>query len=353
MVEAADCEIEAKRLMTERRDPAIAEPLQRRTYEAAALVRQHPAVLRNENKQVLYAIACPTGAVHSGTLEHSRWPELPLPLPLELDRARLDRLVVVREGYYDYRPILDPGVGAEWHVNFADPNLFYAYGSALFAQDEIQVAEHPVLGSLREALVAEGRPTTTRENGRPTPVLVMAAERRVSIETAPGAGRGRPSWLYGMAFARATADAVREATTRIDPPTISNIVAIVAPYAGFGRYQGEQIDLAISTAYSGFRAAVLESRRTAGPDALVAIHSGFWGCGAFGGNRVMMTLVQLLAADMAGVARLVFHIGDPSGRTSVERAQALAPDLATATSAAELIARVEALGLAWGVSDGN
>jgi hypothetical protein len=37
----------------------------------------------------------------------------------------------------------------------------------------------------------------------------------------------------------------------------------------------------------------------------------------------------------------------------VERALALAPDLATATSATELIARAEALGLFWGVSDGN
>src|ERR1019366_3686309 len=103
-----------------------------------------------------------------------------------------------------------------WHVNFADPNLFYAYGSSFFAQDEIQVAEHPVLGSLREALVAEGRTVTTIANGRPTPVLVMGAERRVRIETARGAESGGPSWLYGMAFARPTADAVREATTRID-----------------------------------------------------------------------------------------------------------------------------------------
>ena len=339
--------------MTEPRDPAVPEPLQRRTYPAAELVRQHPAVLRNENKQLLFAIACPAGAVHSGRLEYSRWPEIPLPLPREVDPVSAARLVVVRDGYYDYHPVLDPGAGVEWHVNFADPNLFYAYGSALFAQDEIQVAEHPVLGSLREALVAEGRPATTIENGRPTPVLVMGAERRVRIRTAPGAESGGPSWLYGMAFARATADTVREATTRIDPPTISNILAIVAPYGGRGRYQREQIGLAIGTAYSGFRAAVLESRRTAGPDAQVAIHSGFWGCGAFGGNRVMMTLLQVLAADMAGVARLVFHVGDPGGRTSVERALALAPDLATATSATELIARVEALGLAWGVSDGN
>ena len=181
----------------------------------------------------------------------------------------------------------------------------------------------------------------------------MGAERRVRIRTAPGLGAAARVGCTAWRSRRATADAVREATTRIDPPTISNIVAIVAPYGGRGRYQREQIGLAIGTAYSGFRAAVLESRRTAGPDALVVIHSGFWGCGAFGGNRVMMTLVQLLAADMAGVARLVIHVGDPSGRTSVERALALAPDLATATSATDLIARAEALGLVWGVSDGN
>jgi hypothetical protein len=85
----------------------------------------------------------------------------------------------------------------------------------------------------------------------------------------------------------------------------------------------------------------------------VAIHSGFWGCGAFGGNRVMMTLIQLLAAEVAGVARLVLHVGDPGGRTSVDGALAIAPGLATATSPGELVARVEALGLEWGVSDGN
>ena len=330
-----------------------AEPLQRRTYEAAELVRRHPPVLRHENKQVLFAIARPGGAVHSGQLEYSRWAEMPFPLSRSDQQVSPERLVVVRDGHYDYRPVLDPGVAVEWHVNFADPNLFYAYGSVLFAQDEIQVAEHPALASLREALVAEGLPTTTTTNGRPTPALVMGAERRIHIQTDPGAASGRPSWLYGMAFARATADAIREATTRIDPPTISNVLAMVAPVGGRGRYQREQIDLALATAYTGFRAAVLESRRTAGSDVPVAIHTGFWGCGAFGGNRVMMTLVQLLAADMAGVDRLVLHVGDSGGRTHVERALALAPDLATATTAAELIAGLEALGLAWGVSDGN
>jgi len=55
--------------MTEPRDPGLIDPLQRRIYRAAELVRQHPPVLRHPNKQVLYAIACPAGTVH-GVLWH-------------------------------------------------------------------------------------------------------------------------------------------------------------------------------------------------------------------------------------------------------------------------------------------
>ena len=47
-------EVEAKRLMIEPRDPAIAEPLQRRTYQAAELMRRHRPVLRHDNKLVLF-----------------------------------------------------------------------------------------------------------------------------------------------------------------------------------------------------------------------------------------------------------------------------------------------------------
>jgi hypothetical protein len=97
--------------MSEPRDPAAPEPLQRRSYPAA-LVRQHPAVLRNENKQLLFAIACPAGAVHSGRLEVSRWPEMPLPLPREMDPVSAASRVVLRDGYDDCRPVLDPDPGA-------------------------------------------------------------------------------------------------------------------------------------------------------------------------------------------------------------------------------------------------
>lgn len=40
-----------------------------------------------------------------------------------------------------------------WHPNFADKHLFGYYGGNLLAQDELQVLEHPILGSIREAIV--------------------------------------------------------------------------------------------------------------------------------------------------------------------------------------------------------
>ena len=67
--------------------------------------------------------------------------------------------------------------GAEWHVNFADPRLFVSYGSGLFAQDEMQVAE-------------------------------------------PSTVEGRPHGLYGNAFLMAKAEVVRRATVRLEPPTM-------------------------------------------------------------------------------------------------------------------------------------
>jgi len=327
------------------------EPLDRGEFDAATLMRQYPPVLRNPNKLVVFRVACPDGTA-GGHLSYSRWAEMPL--PATADPGRAATLLAVRDGFYDYEPPTEPA--PEWHVNFADPRLFYAYGSSLFAQDEMQVAEHPALGSLREALVAERRSTLTVEDGRPRPVLVMSAERRVRIATDRSAAQGRPNGLYGNAFASAGSDAVRRATTAIDPPTISNIIAIAAPAGGHGRYRKDQIELALATAHSGFRAAVLESSRATGSNAGVAVHTGFWGCGAFGGNRVMMTLLQVVAAEMATVGELVMHVGDAAGQEAVGQAEALLRGMLAEdrpVRSAELVGLIESLGLEWGQSDGN
>jgi hypothetical protein len=333
--------------------PPTPQRLDRGEFDAATLMRQHPPALHSPNKLIVFRIARPDGTA-GGHVSYSRWPEMSL--PAAVDPARAAGLIVVRDGFFDYEPARGAASAVEWHVNFADPRLFFGYGTSLFAQDEMQVAEHPVLGSLREALAAERRSTLTVENGRPTPVLVMGAERRVRIATDRSAAEGRPYGLYGNAFAQVDPDAIHRASTPIEPTTITNLIAMAAPAGGYGRYRRDQIELILATAFTGFGAAVLESRRVTGADARVIVHSGFWGCGAFGGNRVMMTLLQALAAEMAGLHRLIMHIGDPSGRQPVEQATAILRDVLAAggsTETAEGIRLIEAMNMEWGRSDGN
>jgi hypothetical protein len=93
----------------------------------------------------------------------------------------------------------------------------------------------------------------TVENGEPTPVLVMGAEHRCRVATAPDVARGRPAGLYGNAFARADPDVVRCATTPIDPPTLTNLVAMAAPRGGWGRYRAAEIEEALTTPTEALR----------------------------------------------------------------------------------------------------
>lgn len=328
--------------------------LEQRTFGAEELMRDHPPVWRDPNKEIVYGIACPPGPRHSGTLAYSRWAAMPLPEKVDFRSAasRVDE----RPGFYDYEPTPDRSAAVEWHVNFADPILFVAYGSLLFAQDEMQVAEHPALGALREALIAEGLPAVTVDDGLPTPVLVRGVERRCVVATDPNAAEGRPLGLYGGAFGRADPDAVRNATRGIDPPTVTNLIAMAAPRPSKGPYSAEQIEFVLRTACTALRAAVLESREAAGGAEGVVVHSGFWGCGAFGGNRVLMTTLQVVASTMAGVDLIVFHTGDPTGTEAIEEARRVIGGLSsdrTPIATLELIRRLDAMGFEWATSDGS
>jgi len=238
----------------------------------------------------------------------TRWAATALPTAATL--ATLEAIAMA--GYYDYAGN-DRGM---WHVNFADPQLFVAYGSALLAQDELQAAEHPVLGAIRETLIAEGEPAVTKMHGAATPVLVIGAVRRCTIETAPDLDAGRPYGLYGNRFAATPPDVVRRAVRVHQPPTRTNLIAMAAP-VGSGEYTRPQLERILVTVYTGFAAAVAEPQRV-WPGTPTEIRTGFWGCGAFGGNRQVMTIMQLLAARLACVARLRFNVFDHAGRASFD-----------------------------------
>src|SRR6185437_15975686 len=238
----------------------------RRSWDPAALLAAHPPVFGHPHKQLAFELAS-AGAPPAGSIEVTRWRAATPPLDAPLAPTVIEAVA----GFYDYAG--DPA--GVWHVNFADPRLFAAYGSALLAQDELQCVEHPLLGSIREAMVADGEAATIDREGA-TPVLVAGVERRCALEG-----------LYGHAFARASSYAVR-AAIRVLPPKASSLIAIAAPSGGHGPYFHDDLADIVATAYTGFAAAVAESR-----GAPVEIRTGFWGCGAFGGNRRAMTALQL------------------------------------------------------------
>jgi hypothetical protein len=295
----------------------------RREVEAAELVQRHPPRIADAHKRMVFELC--GGADTAGPLAITRWRAGDI-------AARWGETEVIGvRGHYLY----DAASDGVWHVNFADPALFFGYGGGLLAQDELQALEHPVLGSVRESLASD-RQALTVEGGGATPVLVAGAERRCALDT---------THLYGNAFARAPVPAVRSALRVLEPPTRTNLIAIAAPAYGDGLYRREQLEEILVTAYTGFAAAVAETERL-WPGVAVEVRTGFWGCGAFGGNRHVMTILQLAAARLAGVARVRFYAFDDAGQRTFREACAV-------KLGDDPIAAVLERGYRWGTSDGN
>jgi hypothetical protein len=330
----------------------MAEPVFRKVFDAGALWREHPPRVREVRKSVLLDMAYPAGVVPAGTVEVTQWAESRAETLGFGSRTEIE----LRPDFFDYAPSAD-GV-TEWHLNFADARLFCAYGSRLFAQDEMQVAEHPLLACVREALLAEGMSTLTYDEHGATPILVRNVARMLAIATNADAAAGRPAGLYGNAFAAAPVAAIRQATRRIEPPTMSNIIAMAAPSGGHDEYTPFEIGFIFRTALTAFAAARQESQRAGGPACGTRIHTGFWGCGAFGGDRTMMIALQALAARVAGLEQLVLHTGDQAGiedaRRGIEAADGFtAGREAQPVGLEALVTHFKRLGLRWGYSDGN
>lgn len=200
------------------------------SFDANELATDHPPRWLHPNKKLVYALACPRGAdSHRGTLHYSRYKELPLPsLYVPDDAMKQKTQLEMREDAFTYEPTAQEEEGrpvVSWYKNFAHSHLFIAYAGGLYAQDEMQVAEHPILASLREALtssrdkrytvppsVSRGednnklkltevvvvlrfRPLTT-EGNEPTPILIRGVERRIFVKTDRNPGAGKPLLLH-------------------------------------------------------------------------------------------------------------------------------------------------------------
>lgn len=301
------------------------------------------------NKAFFYSLACPIGCKHDGELSIAQYNVIPLSGE---DKQHKETIFSMEENVYTY--VTEEAV-TSWWVNFTGRRLFIAYASDLFSQDEIQVAEHPVLCHLKEALSStyssyskdEANPTMARFQSKACPVLIRGVERRCAITIGPS--------LYGRAFAVATEDDIWMNTDVLAPNTThTNLICMSARSHGIGRYERDELLDLYTTAYTAFSGAVNESRLN-DANTLVTIHTGHWGCGAYGGNQVVMVLIQQQAAIDAGIDKLVYHTVDKRGSlaylTAIKKRNDLFPN--GCISSKLFVEKLMSENYEWGNPDGQ
>ena len=173
--------------------------------------------------------------------------------------------IEIKNQIFDYAPHSADEV--RYTVNFSDQKLFYFWRGALFAQDEMQVLEHPELGLLRDSLHVTD-PGAIELDPKSFEVALIQNVRRL--------GAIDPSRIYGNRFYISTQKQLEKAF-KFDHPTLSNILAMAAPQAGKAgaRYSRGDIDALFLTALTGFSAV-----RMRHPGHKLLIDTGCWGSGA-------------------------------------------------------------------------
>ncbi|CAF1283587.1 unnamed protein product [Didymodactylos carnosus] len=250
----------------------------------------------------------------------------------------------------------------EWYLNFANYDLFSYYSKRLLAQDELQVLECFQLASIREYLCSCNYSFSSRisENGQnPTPILISNVERILNMDTTN---------IYGNKFTTATEKQILDAYNYLNTPQIVNILAIEAPRSGQDSYEISEINYILSTCYTGFMAAkllaskthqlnVMKSRRSssAGSSLKTIIHTGWFGCGAYGGNRTLMLILQIIASRLAQINEIVFHTLTDDFKQEIIDADSCVKELTkpNGIDIQQLIEHLQQKNFKWNVSDGT
>ena len=321
----------------------------------------------------------------SQTLRLSRWKAMKLPKTYKL-RSTIQ--FNCSDTVFLYAPRKEDEIykQIDWHINFADSNLFGAYAGGLLAQDELQVLECVILGSIREFLKNKAgkgfEPRTVQKIKIPdsliskneaTPILVGNADRVINLDTYPDPSKDRPYGLYGNQFDQASDNAVDLATNILKPATRVNILAMEAPSRGSGKYTRAMIKFILKSCYTGFLAAKKESQKisvllrgelkleqpVAEQEIKTNIFTGFWGCRAYGGDRQLMTILQIVGAQLAGVDSVTIHAVHEEGKADVQRALQTFGEILgdkkeeAEVQVADLIDKIENVGFRWGRSNGT
>lgn len=249
------------------------------------------------------------------------------------------------KGFYDYTKAKEDE--DTWFVNFADPTLFVAYDSDLFAQDEIQTLEMPLLAScclFLDQRQADHTTKTVTDFGEPTPYLFKSVPYWISVNTKPIMKDGTTADIYGDEFMYATEEELSAGIKVFEGNVRVNVLAIAAPRCRSGqRYNTAELSQIIKTLLCSY-SAVREQIK-----GKVVLHAGNWGCGAFGGNKELMYLAQIYAASVCGIDELVMH----DWKEEIDRARTLYENMDKKMSFADVVAFLHSRKYEWGESDGN
>ncbi len=315
------------------------------------LIKNYPPVYESPRKLAYYERAAFIHRKQKGLVTLSRWrfpDERTTPLDLRENPIEIE----ITSSFFDY---LDEDTESKrvWYVNFADPRLFGYYNSDMFAQDEIQTFEHPLLGGLLtylEKMAIPGFEPLTIVKTKPTPYLVEKIPYWIKVNTSPVLKDGSKANIYGRYFKYADKKTLDAAITVIQKEETNNILAIAAPSCGHGNdlYTKGEIRLILKTLLVGFGAC---ARKTiASKHSECVIHTGNWGCGAFGNDKELIYLSQILCASVAGVSKIVFHGLTDDDKEILEGAQ---KKLAVRSDTENLTDFLLSQNYRWHFSDGN
>lgn len=329
------------------------------------LLKEYPPVYLSKMKATLFAEAKKKFHCPQGEITISRW-ATNSHLDEHIDSTQLSSIKIeTGASVYTYDDS-DTRCTAKntdtrvWYVNFADPQLFGFYDGSLFAQDEIQTLEHPMLASAAVFLDTEkiaSMPPLTVEHNVPTPYLIEQVPYWIQVNTKPVLDNGAVASIYGYRFSEADEATIRKGITLCNESIPHNIIAMSAPAGRSGTYTTKDIAFILRTALTSFTAAALRSKIIHGKSEEVTfqkviIHTGNWGSGAFGGNRELLTLLQVISASLAGTDTIVFH-GVSDLILCAVKATLAEMVAANVHSVAGVIAFVATKHYAWGTGDGN
>lgn len=211
-------------------------------------------------------------------------------------------MVQFNSGVYDYSKTA--GARTFW-VNFADPDLFAHGGTPHFAQDQWMISECPCLTGVRSLLLRDHCRPISRTT---LPVAITGVRRHIAVDG---------SSFYGKLFREQSHSVLYQHCKILRPPSLLNILTLCAPQGQTdSEYTMAEIEYIFDLLYTGFRVAVQTNTPAVSGAALhwnaslqdwdTSICTGNLGCGVFGGNLRLMSLLTLLAGRAARVRLQVF-----------------------------------------------